>query len=337
MKNPNGYGSVIKLSGKRRNPFAVRVTAGFNDNGKQVYKYVSYHKSRSEALIALAEYNKNPYDLNANSITFAELYNRYSETPTLTAGNQRRNKTAFNASKALHDKVFRSLKLSHLQKVIQEISSVTTQHKAILLYKDMYAFALKHDIVTKDYSVFLTAEKYEVKGEKSVYTDEEINILWNTKSQAAEMTLMLLYTGMRRTELAELQRSQVHIEESYIIAGSKTQAGKDRYIPICDKIKPLFEKYYYQSNAPNLFTSARGKVMNEQLFYRCLFVPLMKKLKMKHTVHETRHTFISRLYALGADKLAVQRIVGHKGSDVTENTYTHIEKRKLHETVNLLN
>ena len=26
MRNPNGYGSVIKLKGKRRKPFAVRVT-----------------------------------------------------------------------------------------------------------------------------------------------------------------------------------------------------------------------------------------------------------------------------------------------------------------------
>lgn len=34
MKMPNGYGSIIKLSGKRRRPFAVRITAGYTDEGK---------------------------------------------------------------------------------------------------------------------------------------------------------------------------------------------------------------------------------------------------------------------------------------------------------------
>ena len=39
MRNPNGYGSVVKLSGKRRKPFAVRITIGWDNNGKQKYKY----------------------------------------------------------------------------------------------------------------------------------------------------------------------------------------------------------------------------------------------------------------------------------------------------------
>ena len=31
MKNPNGYGTVVKLSGNRRKPYAVRKTIGFNE------------------------------------------------------------------------------------------------------------------------------------------------------------------------------------------------------------------------------------------------------------------------------------------------------------------
>ena len=37
MKNPNGYGSVVKLSGNRRNPFAARKTKGWNDKGQPIY------------------------------------------------------------------------------------------------------------------------------------------------------------------------------------------------------------------------------------------------------------------------------------------------------------
>ena len=65
MKHPNGYGSIFKLSGNRRNPFAVRITTGWDDDGKQVYEYLGYFPSRKKAMVALADYNNNPYDLSS--------------------------------------------------------------------------------------------------------------------------------------------------------------------------------------------------------------------------------------------------------------------------------
>ena len=46
MRNPNGYGSVIRLRGKRRKPFAVRVTTHWDKTGKQQYKYIGYYKTQ---------------------------------------------------------------------------------------------------------------------------------------------------------------------------------------------------------------------------------------------------------------------------------------------------
>ena len=63
MKLPNGYGSIIKLSGNRRKPYQVRITKGFTDEGKQIYMYLGYFAKRDEALIALSEYNSSPYDI----------------------------------------------------------------------------------------------------------------------------------------------------------------------------------------------------------------------------------------------------------------------------------
>lgn len=33
MRNPNGYGTVAKLSGQRRRPYIVKKTIGWNDKG----------------------------------------------------------------------------------------------------------------------------------------------------------------------------------------------------------------------------------------------------------------------------------------------------------------
>ena len=59
MKLPNSYGSVYKLSGKRRNPWAARVTVGWksipeNQRAYPVYDFIGYFPTKTEALQALA-------------------------------------------------------------------------------------------------------------------------------------------------------------------------------------------------------------------------------------------------------------------------------------------
>lgn len=79
MRLPTGYGSIIKLGGKRRRPFAVRITAGWSDDGKQRYQYLGYFPTRKEALSCLDDYNQRPYDVDARKITFADLYQKWGD------------------------------------------------------------------------------------------------------------------------------------------------------------------------------------------------------------------------------------------------------------------
>ena len=74
MKLPNGFGSVYKLSGNRRNPYVAKKTKGWdideNREGKAAIYNSRYYPTRKEALTALAEFNANPYDVNAAKVTF---------------------------------------------------------------------------------------------------------------------------------------------------------------------------------------------------------------------------------------------------------------------------
>ena len=48
MKNPNGYGSIVKLAGNRRKPWAVRITEQIDKNtGKQIYRYIAYFEQKN--------------------------------------------------------------------------------------------------------------------------------------------------------------------------------------------------------------------------------------------------------------------------------------------------
>ncbi len=79
MKSPNGYGSVSKLSGNRRRPFVVRKTKGFDLRGYPVYETIGYYETREDGLIALAQFNKDPYDIQQAKITLEELFSKWSE------------------------------------------------------------------------------------------------------------------------------------------------------------------------------------------------------------------------------------------------------------------
>lgn len=81
MKKPNGLGTVIKLSGNRRKPYAAVVTMGwvqnYDDNGypkgnpKQQRKYIGYYEKRRDAILALNEYAKS-HDNDSNSVQLVE-------------------------------------------------------------------------------------------------------------------------------------------------------------------------------------------------------------------------------------------------------------------------
>ena len=50
MRFPSSYGSVTKQHGNRRKPYAVRVTVGWTDEGKQIQKYLGFYAKKSEAI-----------------------------------------------------------------------------------------------------------------------------------------------------------------------------------------------------------------------------------------------------------------------------------------------
>lgn len=84
MKLPNGYGSVYKLSGKRRCPYRAIITERWQRNAEtgkfiQKRKTIGYYETKALALEALADYRKSPFDLETSKITLQEVYERWSD------------------------------------------------------------------------------------------------------------------------------------------------------------------------------------------------------------------------------------------------------------------
>ena len=136
---------------------------------------------------------------------------------------------------------------------------------------------------------------------------------------------MLIYTGVRIGEMLNLQKKDIHLDERWFyVKESKTDAGI-REVPIAEKIVPFFE-YWMQKECDHLICTPDEGPFKYRNYYDSYWIPLMKDLNLsKYTPHCTRHTCISLLTEAGVDERVIQKIVGHKGQNVTQVVYTHLD------------
>lgn len=120
MRNPNGYGSVTKLSGNRRRPYIVKKTVGWNEKGHPIYDIIGYAETREEGNILLAAYNRDPWDVNQAKITLEELFNLWKEKklPKLGKSNQAALRSAFKHCVALKEVPYKLIRSYQMQETI---------------------------------------------------------------------------------------------------------------------------------------------------------------------------------------------------------------------------
>lgn len=348
MKMANGMGSVYKLSGKRRNPWIARKTKGWDldeatGKAKQLYITIGYFPTRQEALTALVNYNNNPYDIETNSITFEEVYERWSVAhfQTIVPSAQRTWVSAFNHSKPLHKMRMRDIRANHLEGAIKEAKvGDSTKQRMKSLYNLMYKYALKYEIVDKDYAALCDNVK---RGKPTIvrvpYTDLEIATLWeNVTFPFVDMVLIGIYSGWRPQELSILQIADIDLEAWTYYGGLKTDAGRNRCVPIHPLVRDLVKVNYEKAVAMGsayLFNDESGQQGTHLTYdkYRGRFNKINKKLGMSHRPHDTRHTFITKAKDVNVNEYILKLMVGHSIEDITEKVYTHRTMQQLQEEI----
>lgn len=338
MKLPNGYGSVVHLTGKRRNPYWVRKTVGWTDKGYPKYFTVGYTKTRTEGLALLAKYNHDPWT-DSHNTTLKQLFAKWKEDrmPLLSPSNAEKISFAHNHAKDLDDYKYREIKAYQMQAVINTCGKgYATQQAIKAFWRHMDKYAFEMDIITKQYSELLTSAPEE-DSNRMPFTESEIYKLWTDYYNGVpdvDIPLIFIYTGFRISELQHMKVDDIDWNEEVLIGGIKTAAGKNRRVPIHHSIKALIEHRAKINREGFLFESRNG--MYKSRFFREKFKSVMNSVNMEHVPHECRHTFETLLDNAGANRKCIDMMMGHVSKDIGNRVYNHKTLEQLKENIELL-
>ncbi len=151
----------------------------------------------------------------------------------------------------------------------------------------------------------------------------------------AAMVELLYATGLRVSELVNLEVADLNLEVGFLQATGKRE--KQRIVPIGQKARDLVSDYVQMSrpqylknrHSPALFLTRLGRAMSRQCFWSILKSRAARAgITKPISPHMLRHSFATHLLDHGADLRSVQTMLGH-ASIATTQIYTHVEHARL--------
>lgn len=222
--------------------------------------------------------------------------------------------------------------------------------------------AVAEDIVVKNVSNQVILKKLQ-KQQFEPYTVEEVQqLLESTRNEWLHpMIALLIYTGIRRSELLALTWEDISFEDRsisinkaltkqatadepsrYLVMPTKSEKS-NRIIPMAEPIAAILNERNkelkmlklksgdHSFNKDNLVcVNQNGQLLNGNLFTQ-RFKALLKKYSLRDIrVHDLRHSFATEQLRSGANVENVRDLLGHSNIQTTLTIYRHVsmeEKR----------
>lgn len=369
-----GTGSIYLRKDNKSKPYA----AASSITGKQVY--LGSFATKKEAASALQEYEYNP--VSCYNITFEGLHAKWLKTKAydkLGKSVKSNYASAWVKLEPLHKHKFRNLRASDYQYIIDyydnphhEVGAggklkyldkagkgtyrVTSEpkiceglgysalHKVKCLLTTLYTFAMKEDIVSKNYATFIELPEQE-ETTATRFTEVQLELIKQNVGKVPYMDYIYImcYVNFRVSEFLELTPDRYKVTNSgihYFVGGKKTDAGKDRIVPIHPKIQSLVQRCI-ENGGETIFCRTHadfGKAMNKDYFLKYCFRPAMQAIGLGngYTPHSCRRTFSTRMSAAGAREEDIIALMGHTDYKVDIDHYIIQEVDTLYKAIKLL-
>ena len=366
-RRPNGSGTVVKLSGRRRKPFCAKVTLDERNlqNGEKKRLVIGTFETYQEALNALSLYSltvnntiskkeameidpevyqKVQDKMSKKVPTFLDIYYILDKDEFSLLSSQTQNSMhgAIKHLKKLHYLKIDQITLRMIQDVFDEDgSNHSTQVHMKTICTKVFRYAVVNQYIERndDYTSYIRIAKYEESDMHRSYTINEILALKKADTPEAHIMLIFIYTGVRINELLNINRDNIHIDEkcdddgterliSYMITGSKTKAGKNRIVPIHDDIKQYVIDELLKPEKRLV------DVTYANFTTRTVLIKVNKLLNTHHTMHDTRKTFATLCQMNNLNVYIRKKVLGHRMNDITFDVYTNESKNRLWTEIN---
>lgn len=336
-RRPKGSGSVYKLKDNRAKPFVAL------SSKREV---IGTYATSGEAVQALDAYNAQTMPIARMKYTFADVYGKWSEVHYQRVGEDGKDsyERAYRKAESLWDRPIRDLVTDDYQTIINELVkaglSRSMCEKQKQLFSQLSKWAMSNGIISHNFAEELllppapkkknlVIKKNEIDKIKAISDDRH-----DKMNEIAKIVIVLYYTGMRIDELLTLRRDDVDLKNGYLIGGEKSDAGRERTIPILEPIKLILGDWMLESIGNELLLpSKRTGKKRSYSGVRIAFKQLMRRcgISEEAVLHTMRHTATTRLVEGKAEPTAVQAIIGHADFATTANYYTSHDSEYLKE------
>ena len=217
--------------------------------------------------------------------------------------------------------------LENLKNIGKKTSTISRNLASI---RSFYQYLVRTKKIKEDPTEGIQSPKVE-KRVPSVLSSKEVELLLeqpkavDLKGIRDKAMLEFAYaTGMRVTEIINLNLEDVNLKEGYV---SCTNANKQRNIPLgaisINALKEYIKKarpYLIKSeDEKSLFVNINGKRLTRQGFWKIVkFYKEQAHIDKDITPHVLRHSFATHLLQNGADLKAIQVMLGHSDISSTQ-------------------
>lgn len=282
-RRANSQGSVYKVSGNRRKPYAAILPCKYDKEGNSKRTVLGYFETKTEALNALNEAvaanmsDKIRMSLGDVFESWKKIHYRDLSKDAISNYN-----SAWKYIEVYGSKKIKDLRAPDIQKCLDDAvasgRSRATCEKIRSLYSQLCKYAMSQDIISQNYAQFLKLPKADKK-EKETFSESDIKILLsNDTDRTAKIVLILIFSGLRIGELFDMKKENAYLDDfpPRLIGGKKSEAGTNRIIPIHSAIINYI-KYFYNESGNYLISNKVGNRLNEKNFREREYYPLLGK------------------------------------------------------------
>ena len=350
MRLPNNYGSITKLKGNRRRPYAVRKNAGKNEKGHTIWKCIGYAETYEEAIKILSRYNSDPRDPVIMKMTVSEVFERLLEHAAAIGKPAGSVSVWRSAYRKLPEHIIKmkyaDLTIDMMQETVDAVSSTPARalHMRIM-WHNMEKTALGLQLTRSNRAAALSVPEYKPACHDVVFTEEEIETLWKHSDEyCVAIVLIMIYMGWRRAELCNVRIEDIDFKNTTMSGGVKNH-NSIRTIPIHHRIMPLVERIARETTDGYLvFLDGRDRKQVYRQFATMIWSPALnyiephssRKAQLNHTPHSARRTMATRLSAANVSIELTMRIMGHRSATTTEKYYIKKTMEDMREAVEKL-